>query len=56
MLGQRRLETSAAMVPERTPDALLADEDYDADAIRVNLTGRNVEAVIPGRSNRSVKF
>lgn len=41
-------------MPERTPDALFADEGYDA--IRVNLTGLNVEAVIPGRSNRSVKL
>jgi len=43
-------------LPERAPDALLADKGYDADAIRADLAERNIEAVIPGRSNRRVKI
>jgi transposase len=43
-------------LPERTPDALLADKGYDADAIRADLGERKIEAVIPGRSNRRVKI
>jgi len=43
-------------LPERTPDALLADKGYDADAIRADLADRKIEAVIPGRSNRRVKI
>ncbi|MFM5955508.1 MAG: IS5 family transposase [Novosphingobium sp.] len=43
-------------LPERAPDALLADKGYDADAIRADLAERKIEAVIPGRSNRRVKF
>ena len=43
-------------LPERAPDALLADKGYDADAIRANLAERKIEAVIPGRSNRRVKI
>nr|WP_312861712.1 IS5 family transposase [Segnochrobactrum spirostomi] len=43
-------------LPKRAPDALLADKGYDADAIRVDLAKRNIEAVIPGRSNRRVKI
>ncbi|HEY8065128.1 MAG TPA: IS5 family transposase [Methylosinus sp.] len=43
-------------LPERVPDALLADKGYDADAIRSDLAARNIEAVIPGRSNRRVKI
>ena len=43
-------------MPERAPDALLADKGYDADAIRANLAERTIEAVIPGRSNRRVKI
>jgi transposase len=42
-------------MPERAPDALLADKGYDADSIRANLAEREIEAVIPGRSNRRVK-
>jgi transposase len=38
------------------PSALLADKGYDADAIRADLAGRKIEAVIPGRSNRRVKI
>lgn len=43
-------------LPERAPDALLADKGYDVDAIRADLAERNIEAVIPGRSNRRVKI
>jgi len=43
-------------LPERAPDALLADKGYDADAIRSDLAERKIEAVIPGRSNRRVKI
>ena len=43
-------------LPERAPDAFLADKGYDADAIHADLTTRNIEAVIPGRSNRRVKI
>ena len=35
---------------------LLSDKGYNADAIRADLAGRNIEAVIPGRSNRRVKI
>lgn len=35
---------------------MLADKGYDADAIRADLAKRNIEPVIPGRSNRSVKI
>jgi transposase len=43
-------------LPERAPNALLADKGYDADAIRADLAEREIEAVIPGRSNRRVKI
>ncbi|WP_162234263.1 transposase [Novosphingobium sp. Leaf2] len=43
-------------LPERAPEALLADKGYDADTIRADLAERNIEAVIPGRSNRRVKI
>ncbi|WP_244548995.1 IS5 family transposase [Bradyrhizobium canariense] len=43
-------------LPERAPDALLADKGYDADAIRADLARRKIKAVIPGRSNRRVKI
>lgn len=43
-------------LPERTPDALLADKGYDADAIRADLAEQTIAAVIPGRSNRRVKI
>jgi transposase len=42
-------------LPERAPNALLADKGYDADAIRADLAERKIEPVIPGRSNRRVK-
>lgn len=35
---------------------MLTDKGYDADAIRADLVERNIEAVIPGRSNRRVKI
>jgi transposase len=41
-------------LPEREPDAFLADKGYDADAIRADLAERAIKAVIPGRSNRRV--
>lgn len=44
------------VLPERTPDALLADKGYDADAIRTDPAKRNIEPVIPGRSNRRAKI
>ena len=34
-------------LPERAPNALLADKGYDADAIRADLAERKIEAVIP---------
>ena len=43
-------------LPERAPDALLADKSHDADAIRADLDERDTKAVIPGRSNRRVKI
>ena len=39
-------------LPEIEPAALLGDKGYDADAIRDDLRGRGIDAVIPGRSNR----
>lgn len=41
-------------LPERDPDALLADKGYDADIIRADLAKRKIKAVIPGRSNRRI--
>lgn len=38
------------------PQVLLADKSYDADAIRDDISSRNIEPVIPGRSNRCVKI
>ena len=40
-------------MPERTPDALVADKAYDSDAIRNDLKQRGIRAVIPPRSNRT---
>jgi len=37
------------------PQALLADKGYDADTIRADLASRNIQAVIPGRSNRRIE-
>ncbi len=39
---------------ERRPKALLADKGYGADAIRADLAGRHLRAIISGRSNRTV--
>jgi transposase len=47
-------DSRLTVLPERRPRALLADKGYDADAIRADLAGRRVRAVIPGRSNRTV--
>lgn len=41
-------------LPERAPDALLADKAYDSDAIRHDLKKRGIKAVIPPKSNRKV--
>ena len=43
-------------LPERAPDALLADKGYGADSIRADLVERRITAVIPGRSNRRMKI
>ena len=43
-------------LPEQAPKALLADKGYDSDAIRADLARRNIQAVIPGRSNRRIKI
>lgn len=43
-------------MPEQAPQALLADKGYDVDAIRADLASRDIQAVIPGRSNRRVKI
>jgi transposase len=40
-------------LPERTPDALVADKAYDSDAIRNDLKQRGIRAVIPPKSNRT---
>lgn len=37
-------------------EELLADKGYDADATRADLASRDIQAVIPGRSNRRVKI
>jgi len=39
-------------LPERKPEALLADKAYDTDAIRADLKRRGIKAVIPSKSNR----
>ena len=43
-------------LPERTPDALVADRAYDSDAIRDDLKQRGIRAVIPPKSNRTKTF
>jgi hypothetical protein len=40
-------------VPERAPNALLADKAYDTDAIRADLKERGIKPVIPPKSNRT---
>ena len=39
-------------LPDTDPDALIADEGYDSDAIRNDLKARGIRPVIPPRSNR----
>ncbi len=41
-------------MPERKPEALLADKAYDTDAIRADLKRRGIKAVIPSKANRKV--
>jgi len=53
--GGRKAYGTLIASPERAPKALLADKGYDADAIRADLASRNIQAVIPGRSNGRVK-
>ena len=38
-------------LPDRAPDAFLADKGYDADAIRADLAERTIKAVI--RANQT---
>ena len=38
------------------PESAVMDKAYDSDAIRRTLADREVEAVIPARSNRSEKM
>jgi len=38
---------------EARPEKLLADEDYDTDAIRDDLEARGIEPIIPPKSNRT---
>jgi hypothetical protein len=40
-------------LPERAPNALVADKAYDSDAIRDDLKQRGIRAVIPPKSNRT---
>ena len=48
--------TQVCALPERAPKALLKDKGYDVDAIRADLASVNIQAVIPGRSNRRIKI
>jgi transposase len=43
-------------LPERAPKALLADKGYDTNAIRADLARREIQAVIPAKSNRREKI
>jgi transposase len=43
-------------LPERAPDALVADRAYDSDAICDDLKQRGIRAVIPPKSNRTKTF
>ena len=40
-------------LPQRAPDALVADKAYDTDAIRDDLKERGIKPVIPSKSNRT---
>jgi transposase len=39
-------------LPENTPEAMIGDKGYDSDAIRDDLKARDIQPVIPPRSNR----
>lgn len=43
-------------LPDRKPNALIADKAYDTDAIRADLDERDIKAVIPPRSTRIVQI
>ncbi|HWU04481.1 MAG TPA: IS5 family transposase [Novosphingobium sp.] len=43
-------------LPERAPRVLLADKGYDTNAIRADLVHREIQAVIPAKSNRREKI
>jgi transposase len=55
-LAEIMADTALIVLPERTPEALLGDKAYDADAIRADLAKRNIDPVMPGRSIRGVKI
>lgn len=53
----RTAATTASIVPPFAHTSRQrARKGYDADAIRTNLAHRNIQAVIPGRSNRRIKI
>jgi transposase len=52
----RAIGTVRQAVSDGDIHALLADKGYDTDAIRADLASRNIQAVIPGRSNRRAKI
>ncbi|WP_235515144.1 transposase [Sphingomonas sp. Leaf25] len=45
--ADRKAYDALIVLPERTPDALLADKGYDADAIRADLAKQNIKPVFP---------
>lgn len=54
--ADRRAHDTLIALPEQAPKALSADRGYGADTSRAGLAGRNVRAVIPGRSDRRMKI
>ena len=46
---------AAALLQGFTPEAVLADKAYDADALLNSIETMNAKAVIPPRSNRKVQ-
>lgn len=46
------INQALALLPDKPFQALLADKGYDADCLINELKSRNVEAVIPPKSNR----
>ena len=46
---------AAALLQGLTPQAILADKAYDADALLNSIEAMNAKAVIPSRSNRKVQ-